>query len=144
MRKDAARMKGSSRRGSAAVVEKGSPLTRVHEPPSAAHPRPIRKRWIALGTVGIACAVMVIGWTIGQHMERAGENVARASIASSGSVRSVTVHTEREMSDLVALLNETLPVSRAVLLGSRDPRGPSCVAVVRRGEIQTTLPTQKG
>ena len=139
MRKDAARIKGSSRRGSSAVVEKGSSTNPAHERSPA---RRLRKRWIALGTLACAAAVMVIGWTVGQHMGRAGENVARASAVSNSPVRAV--HTEREMSELVALLSQTLPVSRAVLLGSRDPHGPSCVTVVRHGDIQTTLPTQQG
>ena len=136
-------MKGSSRRGSAAVVEKGSSLNPVHPQFLL---RSGRKHWIALGTFACACAVMAIGWTVGQHMGPVGAgggiNAARASAAAGQVVR--PVHTEREMSDLVALLSQTLPVSRAVLLGSRDPRGPSCVSVVKTGDLHGERPSSMG
>ena len=48
-----------------------------------------------------------------------------------------------QSSELISLLEQTLGGSRPVLLGSRDPR-PSCVSVVKRGEIQTTLPVTEG
>src|SRR5439155_3632086 len=51
---------------------------------------------------------------------------------------------DRAMGEMASLLEQTLQVSRPVLLGSRDPRGPSCVSVVRRGEIQSTLPVTDG
>ena len=85
---------------------------------------------------------MVVGWSIGQYLGHAREgSVARASSARP-SPRAIRA--EGEMSELVSLLGQTLPVSRAVLLGSRDPHGPSCVMVVRRGDIQTTLPVTRG
>jgi hypothetical protein len=93
---------------------------------------------------------MAIGWTVGQHMGRsggAGGSSARASLATSSSSSfqpPAPIHADREMGELVALLGQTLRASRPVLLGSRDPRGPSCVTVVKRGEIQTTLPAKSG
>ena len=35
-------------------------------------------------------------------------------------------------------------ISRPVLLGSRDPRGPSCVTVVRSGDIRGIMPPHTG
>jgi len=44
------------------------------------------------------------------------------------------------VSQLAADLQACLDVSRPILLGSRDPNGPSCVQVFKSGQIGTSLP----
>ncbi len=46
--------------------------------------------------------------------------------------------------ELAALLDECLKSSRPVLLGSRDPNGPSCVDIVHTGDIKDTVPNNHG
>src|SRR5262245_33542154 len=41
-------------------------------------------------------------------------------------------------------LRSCVRTSRSLLLGSRDPRGPSCVPVVKPGDIEGSLPTNLG
>jgi len=40
------------------------------------------------------------------------------------------------MQELAELIGKTMQSSRPVLLGSRDPNGPSCVDIMKRGDVQ--------
>jgi hypothetical protein len=48
------------------------------------------------------------------------------------------------LSELASLVERSMRSSRPVLLGSRDPRGPSCVPVVHTGDVGPTLPDSPG
>jgi hypothetical protein len=48
------------------------------------------------------------------------------------------------MAMLAAKVDEALKSSRPLLLGSRDPRGQSCVAVVHTGDVKDTVPANPG
>jgi hypothetical protein len=48
------------------------------------------------------------------------------------------------LAKLAADLEACKHLSRAVLLGSRDPSGPSCVQVVKTGQVQGTVPGNMG
>src|SRR5947207_1874270 len=122
MAKGAARTKGSQQKGRPQAT---SPLDRTSN----------RTGTSLLGaTIVSACAVMSVGWMVGRHWGAQSAQAARAPAVSPQSIKP-----ERAMGELISLLEQTLRASRPVLLGSRDPRGPSCVSVVKRGEIQTTL-----
>ena len=41
-------------------------------------------------------------------------------------------------------MNEVLKTSRPILLGSRDPRGQSCVTVIKTGEVNNAVPSNPG
>jgi hypothetical protein len=45
------------------------------------------------------------------------------------------------VAELEGLAERCLALSRPVLLGSRDPHGPSCVRPIMRGEVRQSLPT---
>jgi hypothetical protein len=48
------------------------------------------------------------------------------------------------LAELASLVERSMRSSRPVLLGSRDPKGPSCVPVVHTGDVGPTLPDSPG
>ena len=48
------------------------------------------------------------------------------------------------LAQLAKCVEACTEVSRPVLLGSRDPKGSSCVQVSRTGDVQTTVPSRMG
>jgi hypothetical protein len=48
------------------------------------------------------------------------------------------------LAELASLVERSMRASRPVLLGSRDPKGPSCVPVVHTGDVGPTLPDSPG
>src|SRR5262245_31344841 len=45
---------------------------------------------------------------------------------------------------MAALVGNAMSCSRPVLLGSRDPKGPSCVKISRSGDVVGTMPDTPG
>src|SRR4051812_14400513 len=45
---------------------------------------------------------------------------------------------------LEVLVQASMRASRPVLLGSRDPRGPSCVSIVKAGDLHGERPASMG
>jgi hypothetical protein len=48
------------------------------------------------------------------------------------------------LAELSAMLDSCMKSSRPVLLGSRDPNGPSCVDIVHTGDIKDAVPNNHG
>src|SRR5205823_417574 len=48
------------------------------------------------------------------------------------------------LASLALKVDETLKTSRPVMLGSRDPSGPSCVAVIKTGDVKDAVPNNPG
>lgn len=48
------------------------------------------------------------------------------------------------LSQLAADVDTCMAASRPILLGSRDPKGPSCVSVIRPGDVVNTVPNNPG
>src|SRR5262249_20760744 len=46
--------------------------------------------------------------------------------------------------ELADLVEEAMRTSRPILLGSRDPKGPSCVTIVHAGDIKDAIPNTPG
>src|SRR5439155_25836734 len=86
--------------------------------------------------VGSACALAGLGWLL-QHQ-------FPSATASSSSINVARSEPQRALADLASLVDRSMRASRPVLLGSRNPQGPSCVAVVRTGELRGKVPDNPG
>jgi hypothetical protein len=101
-------------------------------------PGPTRiRRWIAVAAVVPMVAL-------------AGAGVFRATPAEEW-LRAMTAPTKPEpvaerdpFAELALLVGEATRASRPLLLGSRDPNGPTCVSVPRAGDAKDGLPSLKG
>jgi hypothetical protein len=58
--------------------------------------------------------------------------------------KSGTAPERSPLAELASLVEESLKASRPLLLGSRDPNGPSCVTISRTGDVRGGLPTSQG
>jgi hypothetical protein len=89
---------------------------------------------LLVATACCACALAVMGAMIQKRLP-----------ARSGSLEtSTSTQPANALADLAAKLQTSLRLSRPVLLGSRDPKGPSCVVVVKAGEVRDAPPTNPG
>src|SRR5438067_147203 len=76
--------------------------------------------------------------------------VAQRHLSSSSGVESAGATTtaptteptdpQSRLAKLASLTAESMKVSRPALLGSRDPTGPSCVTVVKTGDLKGERP----
>ena len=87
--------------------------------------------------VTIASGLAAIGW--GLYGQLRPPAIPATATASSPSARIPPAPVE-----LASLVERCERISRPVLLGSRDPRGPSCVIVVRSGDIRGIMPPHTG
>ena len=92
------------------------------------------QRTIALGVGLVGVLVVAIGL-----VER--QLPVKASASKDASKSSVS---DNPLVEIAALLNQSMQASRPVLLGSRDPNGPSCVQVAHTGDIKDTVPNNPG
>ncbi len=86
--------------------------------------------------IGLGCILAVAGGLV-QHQfpERTGINRA---------ANPPVVVTKSAVRLLASAADECMKSSRPLLLGSRDPNGPSCVDVVRTGDIKQSVPNNHG
>jgi hypothetical protein len=99
--------------------------------------RESHKRRVILGIAIVAILVAAI-LTL-QH-----EFYATASTAATPASPSAEQHPGQALKELAAMVEKCMTSSRPVLLGSRNPQGPSCVAISRSGDIQDAMPIQLG
>jgi hypothetical protein len=104
---------------------------REHKPSGQIRP-PVR-RLIAVG-VGIAAVTLVAAGII-QH-----QTPHKAPPHSVGS----PAIAEGPVAELASLVQQSLRSSRPLLLGSRDPNGPSCVTISHTGDVEEVLPNNPG
>ncbi|HVT88426.1 MAG TPA: hypothetical protein VHD56_06205, partial [Tepidisphaeraceae bacterium] len=98
--------------------------------------------------VSLVAAIVLMGVGIAIQRSSPGSSPARTDGSSHVALaRSADKPAEEPLLPLAKLATH-LPValhdSRAVLLGSRDPNGPSCVAVLLTGDVKETLPANPG
>lgn len=106
-------------------------------------------RQMLAACVGSAFVLAALGWMIERHMPPTPTEMAAAASASlvsdEGPELSPTATTPQQLLEqLVARTQESMQLSRPVLLGSRDPKGPSCVSVVRSGDLKGSRPNVLG
>ena len=81
-----------------------------------------------------ASVLFASGWVL--HGELHPETIPATTTASSSAVGNPS----SALRELASLIETCESMSRPILLGSRDPRGSSCVPVVRSGDIHGTPP----
>jgi len=92
-----------------------------------------------------AGALSAVGWTLEERTPSGADSMALLKDDQAGSVTTSPVsETSRALATLASKLDECIRTSRSVLLGSRDPNGPSCVKVVTRGQVQNMAPDNLG
>jgi hypothetical protein len=109
---------------------------RINEPAAAATTTTLRNfQRLVVVSAGAACILAAAGWFL-QHngLMRAARSTSTASATTPTTVP------DDELVQLASLTERCLRQSRPVLLGSRDPQGPSCVSIVRTGEIRDNKP----
>ena len=104
---------------------------REHSVGSAFVFRVHRQVLIGLGMAG----VLALGAGIVQRQMPASAVSLRPS-----AVRHVSAKSNSPLAELADLLDGSMRLSRPVLLGSRDPTGPSCVSVCRTGDVVDAAP----
>src|SRR5439155_4154764 len=85
-----------------------------------------------------ACALAAAGWLLQRYLPSANPTGGASTPALAAS------DPQRALADLAPLIQRTMRASRPVLLGSRDPQGPSCVAVVNTGDLRGKVPDSPG
>jgi hypothetical protein len=98
------------------------------------HPTAIRQYALQLLAIslGTACVLAGLGWAVQKHwptMAQPGNAQADVPIV---------------YAELPGKIDMAMRGSRPVLLGSRDPSGPSCVIPAKRGEIKEAVPPSPG
>src|SRR5436190_2147900 len=117
------------------------------EPANRRHSGRVRLGYFAAGIV-VALAGMGAAWVVQRHV--AGPNQeAEASVTTTQPAATSATNPSQDspqelLTKLAALTESTMRVSRPVLLGSRDPTGPSCVSVVKTGELKGERPNTMG
>jgi hypothetical protein len=96
------------------------------------------RKWLAIGAL-VPC-LMLIAAAVVQRLDRA--NGAR--YGADGLWSSNWTDEERPLASLASLVEQTLKLTRPLLLGSRDPNGPSCVQVSRSGDVKGVMPENRG
>ncbi|HEX3357398.1 MAG TPA: hypothetical protein VHS31_10545, partial [Tepidisphaeraceae bacterium] len=87
-------------------------------------------------------AGLVLTAAIGAMLGRQYSTRAMPTEPTSGEV--ATSKPASALAGLAAKLDEAMQISRPILLGSRDPSGPSCVSIVHTGEVHDVLPSNPG
>src|SRR3954470_11673251 len=98
--------------------------------------------------VWVTCAVLLVGVGVGVLLQRqfavnAAQTTTPQTSNSSEAISPASKPSDALMS-LAAKVDECLRLSRPVMLGSRDPAGQSCVAVVQRGDVKNGVPNNPG
>ncbi len=87
-------------------------------------------RWVGIGMAAACLLALAAG-----ILQRQG-----ATSAIAGSAANRLARQKGPLVELAELVDECVRTSRPVLLGSRDPRGPSCVTVSRTGDVRDDPP----
>lgn len=93
-------------------------------------------------TAGVALAAML--FVAAGVMERNSSLATPLHSASGYAEFDVLPSSQLSLAELTTLIQSALKTCRPLLLGSRDPSGPSCVEVSRTGAIQDVVPESKG
>jgi hypothetical protein len=119
------------------------PQINTHESrPPAPHSRwPTGRLSIALLCL-MVFATLALTALIGALLGR--QYSTRAMPADATTAASSTSKPAGALAALASKLDEAMRVSRPILLGSRDPAGPSCVSIVHTGEVHDVLPNNPG
>jgi hypothetical protein len=121
------------RRGATATAGTSAPPATS----STAHPIVASIQRLLILAAGCACALAALGWIV-QHRF--------PSVMGSRGAGGATAASEPQgaLVELASLVDRSMRASRPVLLGSRNPQGPSCVAVVKTGELRGKVPDNPG
>jgi hypothetical protein len=95
------------------------------------------RRWIT------AAALMPCGALLGASLLPSTPAEQRLR-AVTGSSRSGDLAHKSPLAELASLVEESMKASRTLLLGSRDPYGPSCVQISHAGDVRGAMPTNPG
>jgi hypothetical protein len=95
------------------------------------------------GCVILACALYGAGWLLERQAPTL-QGAPTALAASPASAQANLAASAPTLEELASLVKDSMQASRPVLLGSRDPQGPSCVAVIRTGQVVSTMPSNPG
>ena len=94
------------------------------------------RRWVGIG-VAAAC-VLALGAGIFQR-----HGISNTIAANSPADRLIAAKTKGPLAEIAELLDQCMRTSRPVLLGSRDPAGPSCVTISRTGDVGDKAPAHQ-
>src|SRR5439155_10511050 len=117
----------------------------TRDPALRRHSGRVRLWYFAAGIV-VALAGVGAAWVVQRH-------ISGPTVEAEGDVTvSPAKETSKPSDDtpqamlakLAALTESTMRLSRPVLLGSRDPTGPSCVTVVKTGDLKGERPNTMG
>jgi hypothetical protein len=89
---------------------------------------------LVVASAGAACTLAAVGWFL-QH-----RGFVPGSRPTPTASATPTTAPDDALVELASLSERAMRLSRPVLMGSRDPQGPSCVSVVRTGEIRDNKP----
>jgi hypothetical protein len=94
-------------------------------------------RMIAVG-VAITCVTLVAAVIIQRQVP------LKTSLRNDSSGRAAAAASQGPLGELASVVQQCLHASRPLLLGSRDPNGPSCVTVSHAGDVHEVLPDNPG
>lgn len=89
--------------------------------------------WAAV--VALAALVVISTWIAAKWHGRA---------TSASDVPTQAIAPEQRIARLAGMVDASMRASRPVLIGSRDPKGPSCVTVIKSGDLHSSRPNMMG
>jgi len=96
-----------------------------------------KARRVIAWSISPAIILVALGWMIDRQFSPRASRNESASLAA-------TQPNSPGPGELASLIEPTMRASRPVLLGSRDPKGNSCVPVVRTGDLRNKTPDNAG
>lgn len=99
---------------------------------------------VCVVTATVACVVGSLGFVAQRRILAQRQQALQSSRAASRAAAVPGNDASPYLSQLAARVEITRRASRPVLLGSRDPAGPSCVSIIRSGELQNAVPPNPG
>ncbi len=99
---------------------------------------PLSRKWIAIGAATPFLVIIAAG-IAHHHAPMNGPLLSAAETASSGRLGD-----HNPLIELSSLVQQSLKLSRPLLLGSRDPNGPSCIQISHTGDVKGVMPENRG
>jgi hypothetical protein len=113
-------------------------LSHLRQHKAAGTAMPHARRWLVLGAV-IPCVMLIAAGIV--HHWWPGGNSLRAANGSSSNER---LTKQGPLAELASVVQQSMRSSRPLLLGSRDPNGPSCIDISRSGDVKGVMPENRG
>jgi hypothetical protein len=109
----------------------------LHLKSLAAGARVLRKMiFLTVVCIASASALAAMGWIVQRELS--------VSAVRDLEIAPAAPEAAPSLAQLASLVETAVRSSRPILLGSRDPKGVSCVSVVRSGDVKETVPAQIG